>query len=269
LLSALEERYQLEIDEAAFTEATTLADVEKIVCGGQHQEPVGYPYPRWQQRWPVSWLRIALLYSVVVPAIRILGQPKIRGQEHLGTLHGPIVFICNHVTMADHALVLFALPWKFKTKIAIAQDGELLREWRHSPKGTGLLMQLVHLLQYFSVVLFFNVFSMPQKSGFRRSFNFAGEMMDRGYNLMIFPEGVRTKNGEMNPFRLGSGLLIKDLDAQVVPMRIDGLWKLKQANRHFARLGEVSVIVGQPVRYSNQDEPEQIALDLADRVKAL
>jgi long-chain acyl-CoA synthetase len=110
---------------------------------------------------------------------------------------------------------------------------------------------------------------MPQKSGFRRSFNFAGETMDRGYNLMIFPEGKRTEDGKMNRFRLGTGLLIKELNAQVVPMRIDGLWKLKQANRHFARPGEVSLIVGHPVCYSNQDEPEQIALDLAQRVKAL
>jgi long-chain acyl-CoA synthetase len=269
LLSALEDRYQVEIDEATFTDATTLADVEKIVREGQHQEAVRYPYPRWQQRWPVSWLRIALLYSVVVPVICIMGWPKIRGKEHLRKLRAPIVFICNHVTMVDHALVLFALPWRFKTKIAIAQDGELLRERRHPPKGMGLFMRLLYRLEYFSIVLFFNVFSMPQKSGFRRSFNFAGEMMDRGYNLMLFPEGERTKHGEINQFRLGSGLLIKELDAQVIPLRIDGLWKLKQTNRHFARPGEISVSIGHAIRYSNQDEPEQIAQDLARRVKAL
>jgi long-chain acyl-CoA synthetase len=268
LLSALEDRYQVEIDEAAFTDATTLADVEKIVHEGQHEEQARYPYPCWQQRWPVNWLRIALLYSIVIPVTLIMGWPKIRGKERLRTLRGPTVFICNHVTMVDHALVLFALPWRYKTKIAIAQDGELLREWRHAPKGTGLFIRLLHLLQYFSVVLFFNVFSMPQKSGFRRSFNFAGELMDRGYNLMIFPEGERTKHGAMNPFRLGSGLLIKELDAHVIPMRLDGLWKLKQANRHFARPGEVSVNVGHAVRYSNQDTPEQISRDLAQRVKA-
>jgi len=171
--------------------------------------------------------------------------------------------------MVDHALVLFAMPWRFKTRIAIAQDGELLHEWRRPRKGTGLYMRWRYLLQYFSVVLFFNVFSMPQRSGFRESFNFAGEMMDRGYSLMVFPEGERTKHGEMNPFKRGSGLLIKKLNAQVVPIRIDGLWKLKQANRHIARPGEISVIFGPPVSYSNQDQPEQIAWDLAQKVKAL
>ena len=73
----------------------------------------------------------------------------------------------------------------------------------------------------------------------------------------------------MNPFMPGTGLLIQELDATVVPMRIDGLWKLKDANRHFAWPGEVAVIVGEPVSYSNRDEPVQIARDLAQRVKGL
>jgi len=269
LLSALEDRYQVEIDEAAFTDTTTLADVEKIVREGNPEEAARYPYPRWQQKWPLSWLRTMVLYFIVFTAIRIMGWPRIRGQEHLRRLRGPTVFICNHVTMTDHALVLFALPWRFNTRMAIAQDGELLREWRHPPKGTGLVTRLLHLLKYFSVVLIFNVFSMPQKSGFRRSFGFAGETMDRGYNLMVFPEGRRTKNGAMNPFMPGTGLLIQELNATVVPIRIDGLWKLKDANRHFARPGEVAVIIGKPVSYSNQDGPLQIARDLAQRVKAL
>jgi len=269
LLSALEDRYQVEIDEAAFTDATTFADVEKIIRQGKPEEAALYPYPRWQQHWPLNWLRIALLYLIVLPVVRIMGWPGIRGKEHLRKLRGPIVFICNHVTMVDHALLLFALPARFKTNMVIAQDGELLREWRHPSKGTGLFRRLLLLLQYAAVVFFFNVFSMPQKSGFRRSFGFAGEMMDRGYNLMIFPEGRRTRHGAMNPFMPGTGLLIQQLDAPVVPMRIDGLWKLKEANRHFAWPSEVSVTMGEPVRYSNQDEPQEIARDLAQRVQAL
>jgi long-chain acyl-CoA synthetase len=132
-----------------------------------------------------------------------------------------------------------------------------------------LSKRLLNLLQYFLVVLFFNVFSMPQKSGFRRSFAFAGEMIDRGYNLMIFPEGERTKHGAMNPFRAGTGMLIRELNAPVVPIRIDGLWKLKQANRHFAWPGEISIVIGEPVYYSRGDTPERIAVDLSLRVKAL
>jgi long-chain acyl-CoA synthetase len=268
LLSALEDRYQVEIDEAALTDATTLADVEKIVRE-QRGQVSPYPYPRWQQKWPVSWLRIALLYGIAFTAIRLLGWPRVRGKEHLNRLKGPTVFVSNHVTMLDHALILFALPARFKTRTAIAQDGEVLREWRHASKSTGVFRRLLNLAEYFLVVLFFNVFSLPQKSGFRQSFRFAGELMDRGYSLMIFPEGERTKHGRMNPFRVGAGLLIKELPAPVVPVRIDGLWKFKQANRHFAWPGQISVNIGKPVRYSRQEAPDKIARDLEQRVKAI
>ena len=269
LLSALEDRYQLEIDEAAFTDGTTLAEVEKIIREGTHEEAAAYPYPKWQQRWPLSWLRIALLYLIALPVTRLLCWPRIRGREHLRTVRGPLVFVCNHVTMADHALVLLALPRRFRTRMAIAMDGELLRDWLHPPAGTGLFTRVLSLLKYVSVVCFFNVFSLPQKSGFRRSFVFAGDMMDQGSSLLVFPEGQRTKHGALNPFMPGTGLLIKKLDAPVVPIRIDGLWELKKVDRHFAWPGEVSVIIGEPVNYSHQQDPEAITTDLTRHVRGL
>src|SRR3989442_15026807 len=110
---------------------------------------------------------------------------------------------------------------------------------------------------------------MPQKSGFRRSFMFAGQMMDHGFSLLLFPEGQRTKHGALNPFMPGTGLLIQKLESPVVPMRIDGLWELKRAGRHFAWSGEVSVRIGKPVTYSPQQDPEAVATNLAEQVRAL
>ena len=269
LLSALEDRYQLEIDEAALTDATTVAEVEKIIREGRHKETAQYPYPKWQQRWPLRWLRIVMLYLIVLPATRLLGWPTIRGKEHLRKVSGPLVFICNHVTMVDHALVLLALPHRLRSSMAIAMDGEQLRDWLHPPAGTLRLTRLLGLLKYTSVVFFFNVFSMPQKSGFRRSFMFAGEMMDRGSSLLVFPEGQRTKHGAMNPFMPGTGFLIQKLGAPVVPMRIDGLWELKKADRHFAWPGEVSLIIGEPVTYSPQKDPQAVVADLSAQVREL
>ena len=67
----------------------------------------------------------------------------------------------------------------------------------------------------------------------------------------------------------GTGLLIQKLDAPVMPMRIDGLWELKRAGRHFAWPGDVSVIIGEPVTYSSQQDPKAVAANLAERVRAL
>jgi 1-acyl-sn-glycerol-3-phosphate acyltransferase len=64
-------------------------------------------------------------------------------------------------------------------------------------------------------------------------------------------------------------LLTRELQTPVVPVRIDGLWKFKQAKRHFAWPGQISVNIGEPVSYSRQDAPEKIARDLEQRVKKI
>ena len=250
LLSALEDCYHVEFDEAAFSEATTLGEVEQLIRENKQDDAAPYPYPRWQQRWPFNLVRSLLFYFVVWPFTRVMARPLVRGKQNLQGRDAPQVFVCNHVTLADQALVMCALPGKVRRRLAIAMDGELLRDMRHPPRDTGFFTRLLYQIEYFLVVLFFNVFSMPQKSGFRQSFAFAGELMDRGYSILIFPEGERTKHGHMNPFRPGTGLLISQLNTTVVPLRLDGLWRLKQANRHFAKSGEVLVTIGKPISYS-------------------
>lgn len=269
LLGALEDRYDIQIDEAAFTASTTVADIKELVRQRPLSRELQYPYPRWQQQWPVNWLRTALLYSIVLPLVRLLGRPTVIGREHLEHLQMPVVIVSNHVTMVDHALILSALPNTIRKRTAIAQDGELLRSWRYPAKDIGTLRTVMTKVVYFLVVLFFNVFSMPQKSGFRKAFAFAGKIIDRGHSLLVFPEGERTKHGEMNPFRLGTGLLVHELNVPVVPIRIDGLWQLKQQKRHIGYSGDIAVVIGEPVRYSQEQDPQSIARDLWQRVNRL
>jgi long-chain acyl-CoA synthetase len=119
------------------------------------------------------------------------------------------------------------------------------------------------------VVSLFNVFPLPQKSGFRRSFAFAGETMDRGYSVLVFPEGSRTRDGKMQPFMDGIGLLAKNLDVPIVPAKIDGLYEVKKQGRRFAARGQIKITFGEPVRISHEDEPVRITRLLEQRVAAL
>ncbi|MCA1593307.1 MAG: AMP-binding protein [Acidobacteria bacterium] len=273
LLSSLEDRYQIEIDEAAFTAATTLGDIEEIVRRGGANVPDSasrYPYPEWAQRFPVSWLRVVLFYLVVLPITSMLCWVRVRGERHLDSLRGPVLFVSNHITYIDHALILSALPGRFRRRLAIAQEGERLRWWRRPPVGIAWLKRVRWRVQYALVVTFFNTFSLPQKSGFRRSFDFAGESVDRGYSLLVFPEGARAEHDELNPFMQGTGLLASKLSVPVVPVRIDGLSELKRRGRRiFALPGSVTVMFGEPVIYAPGTEPTHITADLERRVKEI
>jgi len=107
------------------------------------------------------------------------------------------------------------------------------------------------------------------RAGFRKSFAFIGDLIDRGWNVLIFPEGELTTDGKLSPFRAGIGLLATRLGLPVVPMRIGGLFELKAAGKHWARPGQVTVSIGPPVRFAETDAAEKIARDLEQRVAAL
>ncbi len=284
LLSAIEERYQVEINEAAFTEATTIGDIENLIRSEPPlKTPVStsaienqkskianqYPYPHWPHRWPINWFRIAALYLIIFPFARIMGRARVMGSENLSDQPGPLLFVSNHLSMVDHGLILWSLPHRLRKRVSIAMDGELLREWLHPPEGTGWFTRLRYRTQYLLVAFFFNVFAMPQHTGFRRSFAFAGEMMDRGYSVLVFPEGRRSPDGTLQPFRTGIGLLVQQLSAPVVPFRLDGIYELAQQGKHFAAPGAVTIKIGEPVNYEELENSEQITADLERRVKEL
>ncbi|MFL6284394.1 MAG: AMP-binding protein [Pyrinomonadaceae bacterium] len=271
LLSALEDRYQIEIDEASFTAATTVEDVERIVRGGgESDSSAEYPYPEWPQRFPFTWLRLLVLYAVVFPITAVLCWLRVRGAENVRALRGPALFVSNHITYFDHALILSALPGRFRRSLAIAQEGERLRLWRRPPTGTPIHRRLRWLAQYVLTAVIFNTFSLPKASGFRRSFAHAGETVDRGYSLLVFPEGIRTDHAGMNPFKGGIGILASKLSVPIVPVYIAGLTELKLSGRRgFASPNRVSVLFGAPVSYARDEDPARITADLERRVKEL
>ena len=88
-------------------------------------------------------------------------------------------------------------------------------------------------------VALLNLFPLPREAGFLKSFSYAGECVDRGYSVLVFPEGHHTTDGKLRPFRAGVGLLATRLGVPVVPMRIDGLFEVKQAGRKFAPPGKI------------------------------
>jgi len=271
LLSALEERFHVELNETAFAEAKTVADVERVL-----QQPAArrteYSYPRWTQREPIRWLRLVVYYTLVWPATQVLGHPRIVGRENLHGLRGPALIVSNHITRrADIGLILAALPPRFRHRLAAAMGGETLQNMRRPPRDWFFARRWAYQLGYWLATLLFNVFPLPQLSGFRESFRFAGESVDRGYSVLIFPEGEvnNTSTGDMAPFQSGIGLLAENLSIPVVPMRLDGVWQMKRDHRRLAHIGEITVHIGAPVSFPPGTAPDEIARSLESLVRSL
>ncbi|PYP90961.1 MAG: AMP-binding protein [Candidatus Angelobacter sp. Gp1-AA117] len=270
LMSAIEDRYQMDLSGRDFAQVATVADLEDLVKKSSAKgEPLNYPYSPWAQRWPVTWVRLLSYYLFVWPATMIMAKPRIIGRESLKGFSGPALIVSNHVTQTDIGFILAALPVRFRHRLAAAMQGEMLRSMRYPPKEWFFLRRWYEQLQYALVAALFNVFSLPQRAGYRESFQYAGQLADSGWNVLVFPEGKRTETGELNEFRKGIGLLATRLNLPVIPMRIDGLYALKQQKKHFSRPGMVQVHIGEPVRFETTEDPEEIAKRLQQIVLEL
>jgi long-chain acyl-CoA synthetase len=269
LMTVLEERFNVELDETAFAQARTTAALESLLQRPSFRR-AEHVYPRWAQREPIRLLRLAVYYLLVWPATQILGHPKIVGRENLDNLQGPAIFISNHITRrADIGLLLAALPSQYRHSLATAMGGETLLNMRNPPGHFFFLKKWAYKAGYWLTTALFNVFPLPQHSGFRESFRFAGESIDRGYSILIFPEGEVSGDGTMEPFQSGIGLLAQNVRVPIVPMRLDGVARMKLEKRRLAHFDEITVRIGVPVSLPVETSASEIAKELEKRVREL
>ncbi len=304
LLGALEDRYQIDLSETSFASAATVADIDKLLrnqCGdGASPRPSGaeprnharagesqphtrsietlsqttittrpFHYPRWTLRWPATWLRLTAHYLLMRPAVFLLGRPRVIGRENLRDVSGPLLVISNHIADVDIGLIQTALPARLRHKLATATRGEALEALRSPASTRPWFLRIYDRLQWLLGVTLLNLFPLPREAGFRKSFAYAGEAVDRGYSILVFPEGRYTENGKVQPFRAGIGLLANNLRIPVLPMRIDGLFELKRARKRIAPPGKIQIRIGKPVQFAPETPPEEIARELQENVERL
>jgi long-chain acyl-CoA synthetase len=268
LLGAIEERYQLDLGETRFSGARTVADLEKILRGNT-TDRVAYHYPKWTLSWPVRWIRMAAHYFLMRPAMGLLAWPKVEGRENLHGWNGPLLIVSNHIAEVDIGFIHTALPMRLRHWVATATGGEVLEALRAPARGRGFFAKAYDRVQWILGVSLLNLFPLPREAGFRESFSYAGEAVDRGYSVLVFPEGRYTVDGTLQPFREGIGLLAGNLRIPVLPIRICGLFEVKHAGKKFAPPGKIKVRIGRPMKFVPEMNAAQIAADLQKAIEAL
>src|SRR6185437_1340961 len=202
-----------------------------------------------------------------LPAMLALGWPKVEGRELLDGIRGPVLVVCNHIDDVDVGFVQTSLPARFGNKLATAAGGEALEILRTPKPGTNIFRKIHSQIEWTLGVALLNIFPLPRAAGFRESFAYAGESVDRCYSVLVFPEGHHTTYGKLWPFQAGIGILAKSRAIPVVPMRIDGLFEVKKRGKRFAKPYQIRVKIGAPIRIDREMEPQEIALLLQRHVE--
>lgn len=232
-------------------------------------EPLRFIYPEWSW-WPaVHVVRVLFQEAVMRPLVWFLAAPTVSQRGEFHAAGEPLLLIANHVTAFDVPLVLYALPAPMRSRVAIAMAGDLLDDWRHARNQRNWLLNLLTPFEYWLVTALFNVFPLPRGAGFRRSFAHVGRAMDRGYHVLVFPEGHLSADGALQPFHAGIALLARESNARILPVALKGLGELQQRKRGWFRSHSLEIRIGEPICPNTQLAPEELAQSLHDAVFAL
>ena len=256
LLSELENQYGVELDERRFAEVSSVDELNALLrdAGDQTARIERTLLPRWTRTFPLRAFRFIFFQAAVIPLFRGLLTLRVNGLENLQNLKPPVLFASNHQSDLDAPAVFTALPRRWRYRLAPAMSQDYFRAWIE-PRGTSFKERLSMMFQYFLATGLFNAYPLPQRmAGVRRALKYTGELIDKGYCPLVFPEGIRTPDGALHPFKTGIGLMATHLRATVVPIHLSGLFEIYPANASWPKRGPVRVQIGAPLHLEEEHD---------------
>ena len=112
MMVALEEALNTTIDETAFSNVKTVADLERLAAAPASAEPASEPvdFPSWNRALPFRALRAIAQPAFLLPLTRVFAWINVDGLQHLRNVKGPVIFAANHQSHMDVPVILAALP---------------------------------------------------------------------------------------------------------------------------------------------------------------
>ncbi len=149
-----------------------------------------------------------------------------------------VVFISNHQGDFDIAIFMALIPKEkgFVAKIELNKI-PILRTW----------------MKYIGCV-FMDRKDLKQSL---KTINEAISFIKKGHSMVIFPEGTRSKSDNMGEFKAGSFKLATKTNVPIVPVTIDGSYKLKEKNNGFIKPDTVNVYIHKPIYLENMNNEEK------------
>jgi 1-acyl-sn-glycerol-3-phosphate acyltransferase len=230
---------------------------------------IGKEIARQYQKMDVSWARGrtaslargGILAGILAPLLFLYVKHRVAGREVLGEeMTDPVIFVANHSSHLDTPTILRAMPpaWRKRTAVAAAADYFYKSRWR--ARGVALL---------------FNTIPMGRTGGSLSSgaSDHVHKLLDERWNLLIFPEGTRSREGDIGKIKSGAAVLAAQHGLNIVPIWVGGThdamppgqnWPKRLPGRFVSRRVKVEVRFGAPIPPRDPSERRQVMAEVRE-----
>ena len=182
-------------------------------------------------------------YWICQWVIRLVGLPLWRlrafGTENLPRTGGCLL-ASNHQSFLDPLLVAAFLPREMHFMAR--------RSLFHNPLFRALIVRC-------------NAFAIERDSADVKGVKNAIGRLEAGHILLVFPEGTRTRDGTVGPMKAGIGMLAERAAVPIVPVLIEGAYRVWPKGRLLPGLGTIHIRFGKPIPAVENDK------NVADRIR--
>ncbi|MFL6240998.1 MAG: lysophospholipid acyltransferase family protein [Actinomycetes bacterium] len=217
---------------------------------------------RDRREFPTDWARTPLARAAregihrlgFGPLLRAEVRLQVSGTDRLGSVEPPVVFVANHSSHLDTAVIIEALPveWRRRTTVAAAADYFFDAWWR--AVGSALV---------------FNTFPIERRAGMNA--RTLERLLDEGWNVLVFPEGTRSPDGWTRRFRPGAAYLSVGKAVPVVPIAVVGSFAAMPRGQGWPSRGRpvVRICFGTPIHAQPGEEPRALNVRIHDAIARL
>lgn len=185
-----------------------------------------------------SFMRFALN-----PVMDYYARRHATGKEKLAPVKGPVILVANHISHMDTPVILSALPRRLRRRTVVAAAADYFYRNR-------FVAWLVSLI--------FNTTPIDRRGGGGLSKNGShlDRLLDQGWNLLLYPEGTRSRSGSQGRIRRGAAVLAAAHQLTIIPIRVAGtreamppgrMWPKRLRAKPVSKRHRITVSFGEPI----------------------
>lgn len=200
----------------------------------------------------LAWWAYVRFYLACWHRLRVEGREKIPREL-------PFVLVANHSSHLDAMVLASPLPMRLRDRIFPIAAGDVFFE---TPLVSAFAASMINALPMWR-----------RKAGRHALDQLRERLVSEPCAYILFPEGARSRTGDMLPFKHGLGMLVAGTSVPVVPCHLTGCFESLPAGRKLARPRKIRMRVGEPLRFAevanDREGWQRIASDVEAGIRAL